>query len=244
MPPRTNLGAGEVTDPPTKTRTRAMAAGDDRAAAPAAGAVPAPSAAAEERGVRHEIVLGVAVLALVAGTVSAQDRKAQAVTGVGLASLGVYAALADRDCVYPWESMLDGLCGWRTTDEHTVGVDPDLPREQLVSGLAVAGIGGLMAGGAWRPSKSVDAAFTAGAGFLLLAVARDDGYPRGTVVVQGEEGEHHRDLPRRRRARHLRVPRHGRGLLPHLLQPTPHDVGPGSPPSGWPPAGSCGASRR
>ena len=165
-----------------------MAAGDDRAAAPAAGAVPAPSAAAEERGMRHEIVLGVAVLALVAGTVSAQDRKAQAVTGVGLASLGVYAALADRDCVYPWESMLDSLCGWRTTDEHTVGVDPDLPREQLVSGLAVAGIGGLMAGGAWRPSKSVDAAFTAGAGILLLAVARDDGYPRGTVVVHGEEG--------------------------------------------------------
>ena len=109
-------------------------------------------------------------------------------TGISLASLGVYAAVADRDCRYPWESLLDGLCGWRTTDGHTVGVDPGLPREQLVSGLTVAGIGGLMAGGAWRPSKSVDAAFTAGAGILLLAVARDDGYPRGTVVVHGEEG--------------------------------------------------------
>lgn len=117
---------------------------------------------------RHEIVFGVAVFALAAGTVSAQDRKAQAVTGVGLTSLGVYAAVADRDCVYPWESMLDGLCGWRTTDGHTVGVDPDLPREQLVSGLAVAGIGGLMAVGAWRASKSVDAALTAGAGIERL----------------------------------------------------------------------------
>ena len=136
---------------------------------------------------RRGIVFGVAVLALAADTVSAQDRKAQAVTGLGLASLGVYGAVADRDCVYPWESMLEGLCGWRTTDGHTVGVGPDLPREQLVSGLAVAGIGGLMAGGTWRPSKSVDAAFTAGAGILLLAVARDDGYPRGTVVVRGEE---------------------------------------------------------
>lgn len=137
---------------------------------------------------RHEIVFGVAVLALAVGTVSAQDRKAQAVTAVGLASLGVYAAVANRDCVYPWESVLDGLCGWRTTDGRTVGVDPDLPREQFVSGLVVAGIGGLMAGGAWRPSKSVDAGLTAAAGILLLAVARDDGYPRGTVVVRGEEG--------------------------------------------------------
>ena len=109
-------------------------------------------------------------------------------TAVGLASLGVYAAVANRDCVYPWESVLDGLCGWRTTDGRTVGVDPDLPREQFVSGLVVAGIGGLMAGGAWRPSKSVDAGLTAAAGILLLAVARDDGYPRGTVVVRGEEG--------------------------------------------------------
>jgi len=136
---------------------------------------------------RHEIVFGVAVLALAAGTVPAQDRKAQAVTGFGLTSLGVYAAVADRDCVYPWESMLDGLCGWRMTEGHTVGVDPDLPREQLVSGLAVAGIGGLMAGGAWRPSKTADAAFTAGAGLLLLAVAWDDGYQRSTVLVR-EEG--------------------------------------------------------
>ena len=76
---------------------------------------------------RHEIVFGVAVLALAVGTVSAQDRKAQAVTGVGLASLGVYAAVADRDCRYPWESLLDGLCGWRTTDGHTVGGIPASP---------------------------------------------------------------------------------------------------------------------
>ena len=45
--------------------------------------------------------------------------------------------------------------------------DPDLPWEQPVSGLAVAGIGGLMAGGAWRASQVIDAALTAGAGIPL-----------------------------------------------------------------------------
>ena len=52
------------------------------------------------------------MLPLVAGTVSTQVRKAQAVTGVGLASLGVYAAVADRDCVYHWISLVDGQCAW------------------------------------------------------------------------------------------------------------------------------------
>ena len=67
------------------------------------------------------------MLALVAGTVSAQDPKAQAVTGVGLAALGVCAAVADPDCVYHWISLVNGQCAWRTTNGHTVGVDPDLP---------------------------------------------------------------------------------------------------------------------
>jgi len=135
----------------------------------------------------YRILVGGAAFALAASAAPAQDRKAQAVTGISLASLGVYVAVADRDCAYRWSSLVDGQCGWRTVDGHTVGVDPDLPREQLISGLAVAGIGGLLAGGAWRPSKTVDAAFAASAGILLLAVAWDDGYPRGTVHVRTDD---------------------------------------------------------
>ena len=69
-----------------------------------------------------------AALPLVAGTVSTQDRKAQAVTGVGLASLGVYAAVADRDCVYRWISLVDGQCAWRTTDGTRSGRTANGPR--------------------------------------------------------------------------------------------------------------------
>ena len=71
---------------------------------------------------RHEIVFGVAVLALAVGTVSAQDRKAQAVTG---GRPGVARRLCSRrgtgTACTRGESVLDGLCGWRTTDGHTVG---------------------------------------------------------------------------------------------------------------------------
>ena len=71
------------------------------------------------------------MLPLVAGTVSTQDRKAQAVTGVGLASVGVYAAVADRDCVYHWISLVDGQCAWRTTDGTRSG--------WIASGLRLTG---------------------------------------------------------------------------------------------------------
>ena len=51
---------------------------------------------------------GIAVVAPCSGTVSRRTGKPQAVTGVGLASLGVYAAVAERDCVYRWISLVDG----------------------------------------------------------------------------------------------------------------------------------------
>ena len=50
-----------------------------------------------------------------------------------------------------------------------VGVAPDRPGRQMAVGLAVAGVGGLIASGAWEPSRAVDALATAGAGFMLLA---------------------------------------------------------------------------
>lgn len=137
----------------------------------------------------HRIAVGVVVLALAAGTASAQGRKMQVVTGASLASLGVYAAVMDRDCAgYPQTTLVAGRCEWRTTGGFMTGNPPDLPREQLAAGLAVAGIGGLMAGGAWEPSKTVDALFTAGAGFILLATAWDKNYMRGTVHVDTDDG--------------------------------------------------------
>ena len=42
---------------------------------------------------RHHRRIAVVVLALAAGTASAQGRKTQVVTGASLASLGVYAAV-------------------------------------------------------------------------------------------------------------------------------------------------------
>ena len=139
--------------------------------------------------VKGRIAVGVAAVALVAGTASAQGRRTQVVTGVGLASLGVYAAVMDRDCdIHIQTTLMNGRCEWRTAAGKLVGAPPELPREQLAGGLAVAGIGGLMAGGAWEPSKAVDAVFTAGAGFILLAVAYDDNYPRGTVHERTRDG--------------------------------------------------------
>ena len=137
----------------------------------------------------HRIAAGAAALALVAGAASAQGRRTQVVTGVSLASLGVYAAVMDRDCdIHIQTSLMNGRCEWRTAAGRLTGAPPELPREQLAGGLAVAWIGGLMAGGAWEPSKAVDTVFTAGAGFLLLAVAYDDNYPRGTVHERTGDG--------------------------------------------------------
>ena len=137
----------------------------------------------------HGIAVGVAALALAAGTTSAQGRKTQVVTGVSLASLGVYAAVMDRDCgIYPQTTLVGGRCEWRTAGAGLTGNPPDLPREQLAAGLTVAGIGGLMVSGAWEPSKALDSIFTAGAGFLLLATAWDESYQRGTVHVDAGDG--------------------------------------------------------
>ena len=135
------------------------------------------------------IAVGVAVLGLAASAASAQGRKTQVVTGVSLASLGVYAAAMDRDCdAHPQTTLVAGRCEWRTAGGFLTANPPELPREQLAAGLAVAGIGGLMAGGAWEPSKTVDSIFTAGAGFLLLATAWDDNYVRETVHVDTNDG--------------------------------------------------------
>lgn len=133
---------------------------------------------------RSNIAVGVTALVLVAGTASAQERKTQAVTGVSLASLGIYAAVMDRDCdIHPQTTLVAGRCEWRTSGGFLTGNPPELPREQLAAGLAVGWVGGLMAGGAWEPSKAIDSIFTAGAGFLLLATAWDDNYVRETVHV-------------------------------------------------------------
>lgn len=135
------------------------------------------------------IAAGVAALALAAGTAAAQSRRTQVVTGVSLASLGAYAAIMDRDCdIHIQTTLVNGRCEWRTAGGRLTGAPPELPREQLAGGLVVAGIGGLMAGGAWKPSKAVDTIFTAGAGFILLAVAYDDNYPRGTVHERTSDG--------------------------------------------------------
>ena len=138
---------------------------------------------------RSNIAVGVTALVLVAGTASAQERKTQAVTGVSLASLGIYAAVMDRDCdIHPQTTLAAGRCEWRTSGGFLTGNPPELPREQLAAGLAVGWIGGLMAGGAWEPSKVIDSIFTAGAGFLLLATAWDDNYVRETVHVDTDDG--------------------------------------------------------
>ena len=102
------------------------------------------------------------------GTVTAQDRKAQAVTGVGLASLGVYAAVADRDCVYRRISLVDGQCAWaHDRRPHGRGGSPTCPGATRQRPLAVAVIGGLIAGGAWRASRPSTPVPATGAGIPL-----------------------------------------------------------------------------
>ena len=137
---------------------------------------------------RTGIAVGVVVLMLTAGSALAQGRGVQIVTGAGLASLGVYAAVADRDCDnHPQTTLQNGRCEWRNSRGRLVGEQPDLSAAQVAGGLAVAGIGGLMTGGMWEPSRTIDSILTAGAGALLLTVARHDNYPRGTVHVEASD---------------------------------------------------------
>lgn len=138
-------------------------------------------------------VLIVFVVLTLVGPCAAQEqgRGAQFATGVSLASLGVYGAFADRDCdSLVQTTMQNGRCEWRNSRGRLVGEPPDLPAAQVAGGLAVAGIGGLLAGGVWAPSRSVDAILTAGAGAILLAVAYDDNYIRGTVHVESGARRH------------------------------------------------------
>ena len=142
------------------------------------------------------IALVLTVLVVAAHPAAAQGRKTQVVTGISLASLGVYAAAMDRDCdVHPQTTLVAGRCEWRTTRGVMAGLPPELPREQLAAGLTVAAIGGMMAGGAWEPSKAVDSIFTAGAGLLLLATAYDATYVRGTVHVDAGDGRRFTTCP-------------------------------------------------
>lgn len=135
----------------------------------------------------HRIAV-VVVLVLASGTASAQ-RKTQAVTGASLAGLGIYAAVTDRDCAgHPQTTLRAGQCEWRTRLGTTASNPGDRSRKQLVAGLTAAGIGGLMASGAWEPSKPVDALLTAGAGFLLLVTAWDEHYVSDTFFADVGDG--------------------------------------------------------
>ncbi len=137
----------------------------------------------------RRITVGVVVLGLASAPAAAQGRGPQVVTGISLASFGIHAAVADRDCdIHPQTTLLDGRCTWRNSSGRLVGDTPELPREQVAGGLFVAGLGGLMASGAWEPSRAVDTIFTAGAGLVLLAVAWDDTLPRGTVHQETADG--------------------------------------------------------
>ena len=138
---------------------------------------------------RIGIALAAAVAALAVHPAAAQSRGAQLTTGLSLASLGTYAAFADRDCSqHRWTVLQNGRCEWRTLGGRYVGVPADLPRRQMAVGLAVAAVGGLMAGGAWEPSRALDALATAGAGVMLLAVARNENHTPGTVHIEGDDG--------------------------------------------------------
>ena len=149
-----------------------------------------------ESGVRHmsmrlRIALVAAALTLASSVAAAQGRGAQAVTGAGLASLGVYGAFADRDCdLQSHTTLRDGRCEWRNSLGRLVRDPPDLPAGQVAGGLAVAGIGGLMAGGVWAPSKTVDTILAAGAGTILLFVAFDNEWLPGTVHVESGGRRH------------------------------------------------------
>ena len=131
---------------------------------------------------RRRIALAATAIALATHPSAAQSRGAQLTTGLSLASLGAWAAFADGDCSNdPLTVLQNGRCEWRTLGGRYLGVPPELPRRQMAVGLAAAGIGGLMAGGAWAPSRTVDALATAGAGVMLLTVARNENYVPGTV---------------------------------------------------------------
>ena len=138
---------------------------------------------------RKRIALAATAIALATHPAAAQSRGAQLTTGLSLASLGTYAAFADRDCSnIPLTVLQNGRCEWRTLGGRYLGVPPDLPRRQMAVGLAAAGIGGLMASGAWAPSRTVDALATAGAGVMLLTVARNENHVPGTVHIEGDDG--------------------------------------------------------
>ncbi len=139
---------------------------------------------------RIQIALAAAAIVVAAHPATAQSRGAQLTTGLSLASLGTYAAFADGDCSnIPFTVQQNGQCEWRTLGGRYLGVRPDLPRRQMAVGLAAAGIGGLIASGAWRPSRTVDALATAGAGVMLLTVARNENYVPGTVHIEGGDGQ-------------------------------------------------------
>ena len=141
------------------------------------------------------IALVLMALALAAHPAEAQSRGAQLATGLSLASLGTYAAFADGDCSrHRFTVLQNGRCEWRTLGGKWVGMPPDRPRRQMAAGLAVAGVGGLIASGAWE-SRAVDALATAGAGFMLLAVARNENYVPGTIHVEGDDGWWFTDCP-------------------------------------------------
>ena len=141
------------------------------------------------------IVFALAALLLAAYPAAAQSRGVQLTTGVSLASLGAYAAFADGDCSrHRFTVLQNGRCEWRTLGGKWVGMPPDRSRRQMAVGLAVAGVGGLIASGAWE-SRAVDALAAAGAGFLLLAVARNESYTPGTVHVQADDGGWHTMCP-------------------------------------------------
>ena len=142
------------------------------------------------------IALVLTVLVLAAHPAAAQSRGAQLTTGMSLASLGAYAAFADRDCSRHRFSVLQNRrCEWLDLAGKWIGVSPDRPQKQMAVGLAVAGVGGLIASGAWEPSRTVDALATAGAGFMLLAAARNEGYVPGTVHTLADDGRWFTDCP-------------------------------------------------
>ena len=135
------------------------------------------------------IALVLTALVLAAHPAAAQSRGAQLTTGLSLASLGTWAAFADGDCnQYRFTVLQNGRCEWRTLGGKWVGVPADRPQRQMAVGLAVAGVGGLIASGAWEPSRAVDALATAGAGFMLLAAARNENYTPGTIHIEGDGG--------------------------------------------------------
>ena len=78
-----------------------------------------------------------AVLAIVRPCAAqVQGRGPQIATGAGLASLGVYGALADRDCDnHPQTTLQNGRCEWRNSRGRLVGESsPIYPRRRSLVG--------------------------------------------------------------------------------------------------------------